>query len=148
MTDSVYKKVTDGLGNVSFVEISQSSNSDQLATTAIGIAGDWLAARAGESSTALGAVAGTALAPTIVDNLTQAAIGFATGNYLAVVTNGIPAAVGIFGAIAAIITPDKSKGPTDEEIHASVARMPRDQLIGLLQQPVQTVQSDAASVHN
>lgn len=144
MVDPVYKKVTDGQGNVSFVEVSQSS----LPTAAVSAAGAWLNARSGETSTQLGAIGGAVAAPTLVDYIGKAVIAGLAGDYVSCAMYGVPALLGIIGSLAAIVTPDKQKGPTDEEIHASVARMSREQLVSMLQLPVQTVQSTGSSVHD
>lgn len=137
MADPVYKKVTDGQGNVSFVEVSQGS----LPIDAVSVAGEWLKARAGESSTKIGAIGGVVAAPTIADYAGKAVIAGLAGDYVSCAMYGVPALVGIVGSLAAIVTPEKPKGPTDEEIHSAVARMPRDQLISLLNQPIATAAS-------
>lgn len=124
---------------------------DTKATTAIGVAGDWLTARSRETSTYIGTIGGSVAAPTIADSIGKAIVAGLSGDYVTCAMYGVPALLGIIGSLAAIVTSEKSKGPTDEEIHASVARMSRDQLISLLQQPVQTaqsMQSAGAAVHD
>jgi hypothetical protein len=121
------------------------------AATVIGGAGDWLSARSAETSTHLGTIGGAVAAPTIADNIGKAIIAGLAGDYVNCVMYGLPALLGIIGSFAAVVISEKPKGPTDEEIHASVARMSRDQLISLLQQPVQpaqSVQPAGAAVHD
>lgn len=132
MAEPVYRKVIDGAGQVSFVEVPQGSP----ASAAIDVAGNWLKARSGETSTKLGAAVGIAAAPTLTDYATKAVIAGLAGDYVSCALYGVPALVGGFGALAAIITPENPKGPTDEEIHAAVVRLSHDQLISLLAQPV------------
>jgi hypothetical protein len=98
----------------------------------------WMTARAGETSTKIGAIGGAVAAPTIAENAGKAVMAGLAGDYVDCALYGVPALIGIAGAIAAIIIPEKQKGPTGEEIHASVARMSRDQLISLLGQPAET----------
>ena len=118
-----YKQVTDPFGNVTYVAV----------TSPIDTASDWLNARSGETSTLIGAAAGTALAPTIFDNASKAVIAGIAGDYISAATYGIPAVVAIYGALAAIIKHDKPKGPTDAQIKTHVAGLSRDELISLLQ---------------
>ena len=93
----------------------------------------WLTERSGETSTLIGAVTGTALAPTVFDNASKAVVAGIAGDYIGAATYGIPAVVAIYGALAAMIKPDKPKGPTDEQIKTHVAGLNRDELISLLQ---------------
>ncbi len=99
----------------------------------------WLTERSGETSTLIGAVTGTALAPTIFDNASKAVVAGIAGDYIGAATYGIPAVIAICGAMAAMIKPDKPKGTTDEQIKTHVAGLGRDELISLLQ-PITPVQ--------
>lgn len=85
----------------------------------------YMAARMSEPSTYSGL--GTAAA-----GVGLAVMAGMAGDIPGALTSGVPAAIALVTGLAAVFTPEK-KGPTDEEIHNSVSRMSRDQLISLLQ---------------
>ena len=102
----------------------------------------WISARAGETSTKLGVVGGAVAAPTIIDNVGQAVIAGLAGDYIGCAQHGIPALIGIVGAIAAIVTPDKPQpqptGPTNDQLKTAISTLSRDELIGLLSESATT----------
>ncbi len=126
-----YIKVTDALtGADSFIE----SPAGQSVLTGVS---DWLGARSQETTTHIGVATGAALAPLIIGTITAALAGDIPG----AVTSGIPALIGIMGALSAIITPTP-KGLTDAQIKSHIADLSHDELISLLQQ------SDPGSVQS
>ncbi|MDD4915732.1 MAG: hypothetical protein PHW13_11930 [Methylococcales bacterium] len=56
------------------------------------------------------AVAGTALAPTLGDSLVKAAGAAAIGDWLNAVVYGLPALLGLLGAIIGVLTPNPVLG--------------------------------------
>lgn len=131
MTDPVFKQVKNPDGSVGYVEV-------QGAASALASVGSWAQERALEPTTHVGVVGGVLAAPSIMDNLTNAVLSGMSGNYIGCVTYGIPALVGIAASVAAIVTPEKSKGVTDDQIKAAVAGMSRDDLMQLLSNPAET----------
>jgi hypothetical protein len=114
---TTYTKVTDALtGAVSFIESPAGQS-----------AGDWLTARGTETTTHLGMATGAALLPLILGTITAALAGDIPGAML----SGVPALLGIAGALAAIITPTP-KGATDAQIKTAVTALSHDELIKLL----------------
>ena len=139
----VYQKVTDAAGQVQFVEIpaatptaASDSGAPALVSAGFQALGQWVGARAAETSTQLGALGGAIAAPVIVDNAGKAVLAGLSGDYAATISYGLPAVLGIFGALAAMITPDKHTGLSDEQIKTAVAALKREQLISLLEQSV------------
>ena len=118
-----YTKVTDSLtGAVHFIR----SPAGQSVLAGVS---NWLGARSQETTTHIGMATGAALAPLIIGTITSALAGDIPG----AVTSGIPALIGIMGALSAIITPTP-KGLTDAQIKSHVAALSHDELISLLQQ--------------
>jgi len=140
MADTFFRQVVDGAGNVSFVPVSgavsagASGGFGGMVSGAAGAVGDYMSARSGEQSTLLGAVGGAALAPTIAQNVADTLVSVATGNYVGALATGLPALIGIVGSLAAIFTPEKAKGLSDDEIKTAVGGLSREQLISLLEQ--------------
>lgn len=105
--------------------------------------------RLSEGNTQAAMIASPVIAPPLIDNATSAVLSIAAGDYAGAIMHGIPALFGLAGVVAAIITPQQQKGPTDEQIQQAIAIMPRDQRIRLLSiaddntasQPVQTIKS-------
>jgi hypothetical protein len=87
----------------------------------------WLSARGTETTTHIGVATGAALVPLILGTITAALAGDIPG----AVTSGVPALIGIVGALAAIITPSP-QGVTEAQIKAAIAALSREELIGLV----------------
>jgi hypothetical protein len=114
---TTYTKMTDALtGAVSFIESPAGQSF-----------GDWLNARGTETTTHLGVASGAALVPLIIGTITAALAGDIPG----AMRSGVPALIGIAGALAAIITPTP-KGITDAQIKTAVTALSHDELIKLL----------------
>ncbi|MEI6542120.1 MAG: hypothetical protein WCL60_01275 [Methylococcales bacterium] len=75
---------------------------DKAPTTLIDTAKAWTSARVSETSTHAGVAGGAALTPLIINAVTAALAGDIVG----AITSGVPALIGLAGAIAAIITPN------------------------------------------
>ena len=147
MSGTLYQRVIDRAGNVNFVAVAQGAPQPQsaaqlgtaLLSSSASVVSSYVSARAGEVSTAAGVAAGGALAPTIYQNAATAiALGLA-GDYAGAAMNGIPAIIGIAGCLAAIFTPDKVKGLSDDQIKTAVGALSHEQLIGLLDNAVANV---------
>ena len=111
-----------------------------LVSAALGVAGDYVQARAGESSTQVGVAVGAATGPQLAQSVALAVADGLAGNYVGAVTNGVPALIGLAGIAAAVFTPEKVKGLSDAQIKSVVGGLGTEQLVGLLEQ-----QSSAAS---
>lgn len=92
----------------------------------------WASERAGESNTHIGMIGGAVASTSIADNAGKAIIAGLSGDYVSCAMYGVPALVGIVGSLAAIITPEKTKGPTDEILKNHINQLSRDELISLL----------------
>lgn len=95
-------------------------------------ASQYIADRSGEVSTQVAAASGIVLAPTLYQHAGAAIVAGLAGDYFTCAVNAAPVIVGVGSIIAGIFTKEKSKGPTDEEIHDTVINMPRDKLVCLL----------------
>jgi len=144
-TQKLFTQVTDSAGNISYIAVSDKPDAavpskiaqvTQIATSTISAVSQYTAARAVETSTHLGLAIGGATAPAIIDNIGKAVIAGLIGDYVGCAMSAIPAVLGIAGSVAAIFTPEKHKGPTNEQIQTAVAALSREQLIGLLDQSV------------
>jgi hypothetical protein len=94
---------------------------------------DWAKARAGETSTLVGAGVGLAASPTLLQYAATAITAGLAGDYVTCAQNAIPFLAGVGMALYGIIKPDpKSQGPTDDQIHAALYRLPDDALRQLL----------------
>jgi hypothetical protein len=64
-----------------------------------------VAAAGAQVPRSVAAVAGTALAPTLADNAANALAAFLAGDYIGLLKFGLPALLGISGALVAVLTP-------------------------------------------
>lgn len=119
-----YHAETTDAGTVSIVKDKSTSSAIIAAVLAAG-------AQIPRPAAAIGA---TAITPIIYQQAGAAIMSGLAGDYVGAITNGLPALVGIFGAVVALCTPSP-KGQTDEDIHSAVSRMSGDQLFGLLSNP-------------
>ena len=143
MSDPAYKKITDIAGNVTFVPIPAQAEPvnesfADIATAAVKSIAPYMAARAGEHTTAIGSVGGAIATPQLIDMVTNTIASAAAGNIVGAVSNGLPAVISIAGILGAIFLP-QSTGPTNDQIITAIASLSRADRIRLLQE------SDATS---
>ena len=77
----------------------------QLISDALAATQKYIAARAAESNTHYGAIGAAIAAQPIAENLSQAIIAGLSHDFPTAMAKAIPALMGIFGVIAAIVTP-------------------------------------------
>ncbi len=138
VTNQIVQAVIDeATGNVlSYqpVPAAAGNSTAGLVSAAVGAVGAYVQARAAEPSTQIGAAVGGAAGPQLAQNVALAVADGLAGNYVGAVTNGIPAVIGLAGIAAAIFTPEKAKGLSDEQIKSTVAGLSTEQLVSLLEQ--------------
>ena len=139
--------VTDAAGNVyQLTPVLQAAQAVESAArtdaqtrsgvnTALVGAAAFVAARAVEPTTQFGAVGAALAAQPMADHAALALAAGLAGDYVACASNALPVLLGMFGCLAAILTPEK-KGMTDDQIKTAVASLSHQQLIGLLDQSV------------
>jgi len=92
----------------------------------------FVADRAGETSTQISAATGVAIAPTLIQHAGIAIAAGLSGDFVTCALNATPILLGGIGLLKVALTPDKPKGPTDDEIKSHIATLSRDELISLL----------------
>ena len=121
-------------GGISYVPTIAASQPQPLLANIASTLATWspaLSAAGAMVPTAFAAPVAALLAPDALTGAINVAAAVASGNYVGAVTTGLPLILSVITAIYAVFTPT-SKGPTDAQIHTSVARMSHDQLVSLL----------------
>ena len=77
----------------------------QLVTAALKVGREYLAARATEQNTHIGAIGAAIAYQPIADGLSDAALAILAKDYPTALAKGLPALLGVFGIIGAIATP-------------------------------------------
>jgi hypothetical protein len=134
MSDPVYTRHVDGAGNVSFVPVLE-----RVAVSAPAVK-QFVLDRSGEVSTFLGLMGGSAVSPVVANSVHAAWPLLVAGDFGGALLAGLPALLGVAGALAAVLTPEKDKGLSEAQISSAVGALGREQLVALLDRSVADIE--------
>lgn len=117
-------------GAVVYIPIAQTSAVAGLAAIAAQLSAvkSAVAAAGGQVPRSVAAVAGTALAPTLADNAANAFAALVAGDYIGLLKFGLPALLGISGALVAVLTPSPQAALlSTDQLQALIAGLSAEQ---------------------
>ena len=144
------RQVVDEQGRVSYLPVADAAEPGPGRLVALAATVNAAVVTAGSQvPKSVAAVAGTALAPTLANDAGQAVAAAVSGDYATAVAHGLPAVLGVVGALVALLTPSPVLGAIaddvlDERIKQAVGGLTAEQLLALLDakagaEPVKTV---------